>query len=212
MSRTAPGPRRERARRGEGDRLRAEILEATQTLLESGGGAHAVSIRAIAQAVGCTPPSIYLHFTDKAQLLLEVCRSNFERMAAETSRAVDGIEDPAEALKAVGRAYVRFGAEHPEQYRVLFMERPPEDIVPMVLTQLDDVTGFAQLLSTSRRCVAAGLFASDDPVAVACVLWAVVHGLTSLLITKPSFPWTERDEAVDRCLDAVCRGLRTPVA
>ena len=62
--------RRTRARRGEGERLREEILDAAERLLIETGNRDAVSIRAVAEAVGVTPPSIYLHFADKTELLI----------------------------------------------------------------------------------------------------------------------------------------------
>ena len=71
-------PPRARARRGDGERLRAEILAATERLLIQTGDQEAVSIRAIADAVGVTPPSIYLHFADKTELLFAVCEKHFE--------------------------------------------------------------------------------------------------------------------------------------
>src|SRR5205807_237758 len=46
---------RRRARRGEGPRLREELLAATERLLAETGDEEAVSIRAIADAVGVTP-------------------------------------------------------------------------------------------------------------------------------------------------------------
>ena len=58
-------PRRVRAKRGDGERLRFEILDAVDTLLARGSKDDAVSIRAVADMVGCTPPAIYLHFFDK---------------------------------------------------------------------------------------------------------------------------------------------------
>ena len=49
---------RSRARRGEGDLLREEILLAATRLLIETGNEDAMSIRAIADAVGVSPPSI----------------------------------------------------------------------------------------------------------------------------------------------------------
>jgi AcrR family transcriptional regulator len=56
--------RRRRARRGEGEKLREEILEAAERLLLQTGSEEMVQVRAVAEAVGVTPPSIYLHFAD----------------------------------------------------------------------------------------------------------------------------------------------------
>ncbi len=53
-----------------------------------------------------------------------------------------------------------------------------------------------------------GVFAKDDPIRVATILWATVHGLTSLLISVPCFPTFDDPEAfVDQTLDTVARGL-----
>ena len=67
-------PARVRARRGEGDKLREEILVAVSDLLDETNDESAVSIRAIADRVGVTPPSIYRHFEDKEAMLARCAR------------------------------------------------------------------------------------------------------------------------------------------
>ena len=71
----SPGPvqRRSRSRRGEGDLLCDEILAAAERILIETNDQAALSIRAIASAVGVTPPSIYLHFADRNDLVFAVC-------------------------------------------------------------------------------------------------------------------------------------------
>ena len=85
---------RTRARRGEGEQLRDDIVEAATTLLLSTGNEEAVTIRAVARAVGVTPPSIYLHFADKNALLMAVCRQTFEHLDEHIEAAVAGVDDP----------------------------------------------------------------------------------------------------------------------
>ena len=41
-------------------------------------------------------------------------------------------------------------------------------------------------------------------------LWAGVHGVVSLMITKPYFPWADRQTLVDTVLDALFAGLPRP--
>ena len=69
--------RRHRARRGQGEALRGEILAAARELLAETGNQEAVSVRAVAERVGITTPSIYLHFKDKDDLLDAVCADVF---------------------------------------------------------------------------------------------------------------------------------------
>jgi AcrR family transcriptional regulator len=63
-----PAASRRRARKGEGELLREEILDAAEALLIEKGHPDAVSIRAVAARVGVSPPAIYLHFADKDEL------------------------------------------------------------------------------------------------------------------------------------------------
>lgn len=202
--------RRARARRGEGDRLREEIVAATERLLIETGSVDAVSIRAVAEAVGVTPPSIYIHFARKEDLILEVCERIFRALDAVIEEATcDGCE-PLDEVKAIGRAYVAFGLEHPEQYRLLFMTRGgPQLDEDAMRERIMGVSGFSRVVDAAKRCIEAGAFARADPFLVACGLWVGVHGLTSLLIAKPTFPWPDRDQLMDHVLDVYRRGLAT---
>lgn len=203
---TAP-LRRPRARRGEGDRLRAEILDATSELLLRTGDREAVSIRAVADAVGVTPPSIYLHFADKAELINAVSLRHFHDLDEWIEEAVAGTSDPLAQLALRGKAYVRFGREHPEEYRILFMskpdvtEEPPDD-------QLLEACGFNALMENVVRAMDAGAVARRDPLLVATGLWTVVHGITSLVISMPHYPLVPLETLVDHLLGTYGRGLR----
>jgi AcrR family transcriptional regulator len=195
---------RERARRGEGERLRQEIIEAAKQLLFDTGDEEAVTIRAVAKAVGVSPPSIYLHFGDKQALLLAVCEDTFAALDEFIEKAAAGIDDPVEELQARGRAYVAFGLENPEQYRILFMTRP----TAMDQAELPAPNAFNHHLESVQRAADAGaLAAGTDPVMAAMALWAGAHGITSLLIAKPDFEWPDRDQLVDHVLATVAKGL-----
>jgi AcrR family transcriptional regulator len=196
---------RARAKRGEGERLRQEILEAGKHLLFETGDEEAVTIRAVARAVDVSPPSIYLHFADKQALLLAVCEDTFSALDDFIEKAAAGVDDIGAELRARGAAYVRFGLENPEQYRILFMTRPvglgPEQPIPATAV-------FDHHLEAMQRAHDAGLFMEGtDPVMAALTVWAGVHGLTSLLIAKPTFGWPDLDALIDCVLGTLVRGL-----
>ncbi|HEY2959089.1 MAG TPA: TetR/AcrR family transcriptional regulator [Actinomycetota bacterium] len=204
-----PGRARQRARRGHGERLREEILAAATRLLFETGDEDAVSIRAIAAAVGVTTPSIYLHFADKTELIWAVCEEHFRKLDEELERAAAGSDDPLESLRLRGRAYVRFGLDNAEGYRILFMSRG--DLEPKEDFDGDGTSAaaFVNLVGAVEGCMDAGAIRRDDPSSVAFGLWALVHGVTSLLIAHPHFPWpTGPDELVDMILDHHLEGLR----
>lgn len=201
-------PRRVRAKRGDGERLRFEILDAVDTLLARGMKDDTVSIRAVAEMVGCTPPAIYLHFFDKQELLFEVCARRFAQLNAHIDRATAAVEDPLAALDAGVRAYVDFGLSHPEHYRVLFMGHS-------VLTkdQLDElkrtgVTGTARLIDRCQQLIDTGLVAATDAKLMANSIWSMAHGIVSIRIAKAQSDWPAVEDTLDHVLSCYLRGLQ----
>jgi AcrR family transcriptional regulator len=202
----APRPR---AKRGEGDRLRDEILGAASELLLKTGSDDAVSIRAVADAVGVTPPSIYLHFADKDELLLAVCELQFQRFDEFVEAAVVvGATDPLSQLLRRGAAYVRFGIEHPEHYRILFMSRPGSLTAVGMPSRLRAVSGFDHLVDNVAACIGAGFMSPDqDPLVAATGLWVMVHGVTSLAISVPGFPEVGIERLMNHLAEVYTKGL-----
>lgn len=202
-------------RRGELKVTRDDILAVTEKLLIETGSEEAVSIRAVAEAAGTTAPTIYRHFADKQVLLYEVCDRQFERLDVWTAAAIDGLDDPVAALRAAGRAYVEFGMAHPEPYRIMFMRRAdltPDQYEGQVLA---DGSAFDRLRQLVSHCVETGALRTDGPAGgdvllLTITLWSAVHGLTSLLVAKPNFPWPDVDRQIDTTLDAVMQGLHRP--
>lgn len=215
---TTPAPsaasRRPRLRKGEGRLLRDEILDSAERMLLETGSQDAVSIRAVADAVGVTPPSIYRHFGDKAELIFEVCARHFTALEQHIHQACAGIADPVEKLIALGRAYINFGVANPEPYRIMFMTRP--DLAPKQFQgmELAESASFAMLMSCVQDCIDAGRFMPGytDAYRLSLGFWARVHGLTSLRVTKPGITWPDDPDFVDdyaeMCLLGVVRDDR----
>ncbi len=203
---TAPSSRRTRARRGEGERLREDILAAAERLLIETGDGDAVSIRAVANAVGVTPPSIYLHFADKTEMLFEVCQVHWHRFDDALASATEGINDPVAALRACGRAYVEFGLANPEHYRILFMSKPTELPSGVDMGELLLEAGFARLMGFVSEAVEQGRLVGD-PAFIVFQAWSMVHGLTSLLISHPGMPWPDREQLLEHIQTTLLRGL-----
>jgi AcrR family transcriptional regulator len=199
---TAP---RARAKRGEGDKLREEIITAAERLLGQAGSKDAVSIRAIADACNVTPPAIYLHFADKDQLFLEVCSQRFRELDSWIEKAGAGITDPLESLRARGSAYVRFGIEHPEAYRLLMMTLHDGRIDDPGMESGRDA--FMHLVEAVDRCVKAGALGDADPYRASLILWSGIHGMTSLFISFPNFEWGEEQVLIESLLDVLIEGL-----
>lgn len=167
-----------------------------------------MSVRAIAEAVGVTPPSIYLHFDDKDALIYAVCEMQFAKLDRVIDEAVAGVDDPVECLRRRGRAYIAFGVEHPEHYRILLMGKADFTREDFEAGAIPGINSFLALVANVQACIDSGDFAARDPMLVACGLWSTVHGITSLRITMPGFPVVHTaDELIDHVFDVHLLGL-----
>jgi AcrR family transcriptional regulator len=195
--------RRRRARRGAGDQLREEILDAATDLLLETGNEKGVSIRSVAQRVGVTPPSVYLHFAAKDELMNTVCARHLDRLGEVMLRAATDRTSPVDGLRAQGRAYVRWAVDNPELYRIAAMGRgrPGNDVDRALKSCVS-----AQLSISIQTLMTEGIYPQGDPAAVALELWAAAHGVASLLVSRPYFPWGDVEEFADRVMTAVCLG------
>lgn len=196
-------PKRARARRGSGELLRAEIVAAAKDLLAATRSADDVSIRAIADAVGVTSPSIYLHFDDKDALIEAVVLDVFAELDTAMLSEAAALTEPLERLRAFGLAYVRFALEHPEHYRLAAMD---PNVKPPAVDELLASSAFAHFTDAVRDCIDAGVFPAGDPLPIALDLWAAAHGAASLMIAKPYLPWGDAEAYADRVLCAAALG------
>lgn len=186
MTTTATHPRR-RARRGQGELLRGEILQAAKDLLADTGDVDAVSVRAVAQRVGVSTPSLYLHFADKSALIDAVCEDVFTALDRVMEDAAAEYSDSFEGLRARGMAYVRFAFANPEHYRLAMMRRPQDSGAAFSEEDIVASTTYHHLVEAVRACVDEGVFAPDtDVFVVATALWASTHGAVSLVLAKPA--------------------------
>jgi AcrR family transcriptional regulator len=200
--------RRSRSRRGQGEQLRDEILAAAERILISTNDQAALSIRAIATAVGVTPPSIYLHFADRNDLVFAVCERHTAHLEQAMADAADGVEDPWERIRRRGYAYLQWGLNNPEHYRILMTSRPDHTPERLLDERLAYTLGMVFTAEDISAGVAGGQIAVEgDPMETVKVLWMMIHGMVSLLISKPEFPFGPVDELYERMLTLVFQGL-----
>ena len=55
--------------------------------------------------------------------------------------------------------------------------------------------------------IADGFYPPADPTALALEMWAAVHGVAALVISRPYLPWGDVEEFADRVLRSLCLGL-----
>jgi AcrR family transcriptional regulator len=207
--RTASRQRRNNPR-GQGERLREQLIQAAEELVADTGDAAQLSLRAVAARVGVAATSVYLHFADLDQLKIALVKRGFAELAAVRDTAGADTPDPAEALVKRCQAYARFAVEHAGLYQLMFGPELP----PSLAYQAGRSPGRSALdvlAESIRRCQAEGGAADDaDPARLAMLVWTALHGLASLRVTRPNFPWPPLDELVAETVRRLVGLRRTP--
>lgn len=203
-----PKERRERER----EEIRTLILDAARELFAA-QGYEAVTMREIAKRIEYSPTAIYFHFKDKEALLHEICDADFGTLAHQLADAAQ-IADPIEKLRATGTAYFRFGVEHPNHYRLMFMTpHPPLHSEDSQLRRGNPEEDAYQFLKDIvAEAIAQGRFRPElnDVELVAQTIWGGVHGVISLQIAKCNDDWVEWRDLERRAqtmIDVLVRGL-----
>ncbi len=203
------GSGRKRNRRGEGERLREELVAAAADLLEQARGVDDISIRQVAAAVGVSAPAVYLHFPDKPALLRAAANERFARFRRHLGEAAARETDPRARFMALGRAYLAFARDHPGHYRVLFCmgDQPVVDDAEdwdLRRPAQPESQGKAALQDT-ESVLRAGLEAAGvtgvDSWAATFFAWTALHGLVDQQMRAPELPWPD-DETMLRFVAA----------
>ena len=204
-------PVKERRQR-ERDHTRTRIMDAARRMFAS-EGYEAVSMRRIAEAIEYSPTAIYVHFKDKDDLFRSICDEDFLALA-DSFREVAVITDPVEAIGCCGLVYARFGLEHPNHYRLMFMSGKPAAPSEKHLLRRGNIEedAYAFLRELCSRAVGAKRLRSEfsDPELAAQTFWAGVHGVVSLQISKSEDAWIDWkpvEQRVESMVQTLLRGI-----
>ncbi|MGO8918058.1 MAG: TetR/AcrR family transcriptional regulator [Stellaceae bacterium] len=174
-------------------------------------GVDGVSMRALADELGCSPMTPYRYFRDKDEILAAVRAAAFDRFAvALEEAAAEARGGAARRGRAVGEAYLRFALAEPDAYRLMFdLSQPREDRYPELVRA--GARARRTMTAYVERLVEEGAL-DGDPTLLGYVYWAAVHGIVVLQLAgklpgEPDFRTIHR--AMMRLITA---GARRPAA
>jgi AcrR family transcriptional regulator len=184
------------------EQQRQDILVAARALFLREGSAH-FTMRKLAKEVGCVPGTLYLYFKDKDDLIAVLVEESFERLMNDLERPRPD-KSPLVRLNEIMHAYIEFGLANPDHYHFAFMLRRT--------TRLEKARprphrSFAMLLDTVRECVERKLVRQVDPNVAAQGVWVGIHGVTSLMITIPQFPWENKETLIEHVVNTLIEGM-----
>lgn len=206
MSEPTLTSRSTRKAKGDGHERRGEILAVAERIFVE-KGFEGATIRKIADEVGLSSTALYMHFADKGEILNEICRNAFEGLLERQLRCAASHTDPLVCIRDLSRGYMDFGFEHPNAYRLAFMMPTlPSSDGSETVAQKAAAQLYSNFVTAIDAAIKAGQLKGEVAV-VAQLLWVSVHGLVSLMITKPYFNWEDRQVLVSTQIDALLKGF-----
>lgn len=174
--------------------LANDILRVTAEIVEE-KGARNLALLEVARRLGYTRPTIYLYYKNKDELLQATIDRAFESFA-DAQDVSEERRAPVSALRRRVAAYLDWGIEHPEMYRLMF-ESPTEKTV-----DAERATARRRWLERDRELMRRVFDAFPEERRpsldlVEAGLWGTAHGLVSLIISGRMFGELGRAIGVD---------------
>lgn len=162
--------------------LAIDILRVTTDIIDA-DGFESLKLRDVAERLGISATTIYLYYKDKGQLLDAAVDRAFDWFSDSQEQAEAGLSG-VEALAARSRAYVLWGIEHPNLYRLMF-ERPQGYAPDRSRVRRRAFLGFLDLVKQLTE--EGALDPKGSPEEAVALAWAMNHGLVSLVISGRMF-------------------------
>ncbi len=190
--------------------LRQLILDAAGELFAQ-GGYEGFSLRQVAEQIGYSPGAIYRYFDNKDDLLFSVADEGFKIFSAMQTAAAQSSQDATERLRAMAKAYVGFGLQYPNYYRLMFMERPDLLFRSHQAQAVEWLRSLGDYQIMFTVAMQAGVLREGDPVAMSDAWWAMLHGIVALGISMGFLLDAGRINAmVESALDMFFHGYGNP--
>lgn len=193
--------------------LREDILEVSRNLLVKDGFGK-MSMRKIAKRAGVSATSIYLHFQNKDELLLALIESSIAKLSSALEKNLTDSDDSITKLEKMAHSFLDFAFENPQEYEIIYMVRP-EEMPKFPKEKFQQIRKIYELLadiiSEGKRT---GALNVDDPLMSSYLIWAQLHGVASVIISRRLDTRIPDEEFVRQALDHIIQGFisqKTPV-
>ena len=142
-----------------------------------------LTLKVLSDATGTSRSAIYKHFKNKDALIETLIERGFDKFDVETTPY---LKDDSKALVdkfyLTGKCYVTFARENPNLYRLLFGKKYAHIREELLSINDEECSGFAALKNAVEDGQRQGILKKDDSYRQAIVIWATMHGFSSLII------------------------------
>ena len=167
-----------------------------------------LTLKVLSDATGTSRSAIYKHFKNKDALIETIIERGFDKFDAETT---PHFKDESKALVdrfyLTGKLYVEFARKNPNLYRLLFGKKYAHIREEILSIKDEDCSGFAALQKTVEDGQKQGVLKKEDSYKQAIIIWATMHGISSLIIDGFMDVEDVYEEMYDTLFETLLTGL-----
>ena len=188
--------------------LREDILKVSRQLLVKDGFGK-MSMRKIARKADVSATSIYLHFQNKDELLLALIESSIANLSDTLENHISDSDDTITKIENMANAFVEFALENPQEYEIIYMVRP-EEMPRFPKEKFEQIRKIYELLAgIIQEGCDKGLLKVENSLMTAYTIWAQLHGVVSVIISKRLDTRIPTGEFVHQAVDHIIQGFIT---
>lgn len=142
-----------------------------------------LTLKILSDATGTSRSAIYKHFKNKDALIETIIERGFDKFDKETTSYFrDDTKALVDKFYLTGKLYIEFAYKNPNLYRLLFGKKYAHIREKIISIKDEDCSGFSILQKTVEEGQQQGIFKKEDSYHQAIVIWATMHGFSSLII------------------------------
>ncbi|KJV09294.1 hypothetical protein VZ95_12360 [Elstera litoralis] len=183
--------------------LRGALIAAGRAILEEGGPS-ALSLREAARRAGVSHAAPRHHFPSLQHFLGDCAADGFDEFTEALTVAAASGQSPAEALVAMGRAYVRFAEANRAMFRLMFNRDTVGEHSQALLAA---ATRAYSTLVEAVRAVDTTVSQDELNYRIASI-WSIVHGYAHLSLEEKIWVGPNGPASADLAARAVQDYLR----
>jgi len=187
--------------------LKESLIEEALNMIEK-DGISSITLRELTKKLGTSRSAVYRHYSSKDELIKAVIQAGFDKLDATVHPTLLGDANILDKLYNMGKAYMSFAMENPNLYRTIFgNEIQKEREESCDINDENDAAGFHALVALVIEAQESGLIQKDDAFMQSTVIWAMMHGLSNLLIDGHLHIQENIDELYELTFKTLLRGI-----
>ena len=142
-----------------------------------------LTLKVLSDATGTSRSAIYRHFNSKDALIEEMIKRGFDEFDATTSPILLNQKLPlVDRFYNTSKIYIQWAKENPNLYRLLFGKKYAYIREEILSIKEETCDAFGALKCAVEEGQQKGILKKEDSLRQSIIIWASLHGLSTLVI------------------------------